>query len=260
MKKIRWDIILILIAIICFSIYGFISYKNYTLKQKAENVRQELENLINEDTVLVDVDNNKDSDGDGVMDYISPYENLFQEYPDMSAWLYIPDTNVNYPVMYTPDDEEYYLYRDFFGNDDKNGTLFIDTDCSLDDERANIIIHGHHMKSGAMFGSLEKYLDEEYEKEHSYVYLYTRNELRKYEVMSVFTSQVYDADSDNFKYYEYFKFNDEDRFEEYYKNIKALSVYDTGVEAEYGDEFLTLSTCSYHTAKGRLAVIARRIQ
>jgi sortase B len=78
--------------------------------------------------------------------------------------------------------------------------------------------------------------------------------------MSVFTSQVYDADSDNFKYYEYFKFNDEDRFEEYYKNIKALSVYDTGVEAEYGDEFLTLSTCSYHTAKGRLAVIARRIQ
>jgi sortase B len=255
MKKIRWDIILILIAVICFSIYGVISYKNYTLKHKAEEVREELENIINEDTVLVESDKNDD----GGQNYVSPYENLFKEYPDMSAWLYIPDTNVNYPVMYTPDDEEYYLYRDFFGNDDKNGTLFIDTDCSLDDERANIIIHGHHMKSGAMFGSLEKYLDEEYEKEHSYVYLYTRNELRKYEILSVFESQVYDADSDNFKYYEYFKFDNKDRFEEYYKNIKALSVYDTGVEAEFGDEFLTLSTCSYHTAKGRLAVIARRI-
>jgi sortase B len=254
MKKIRWDIILIIIAIICFSIYGIISYQNYALKQKAEDVRKELENIINEDTI------NEDTPLGETDIYISPYENLFQEYPDMIAWLYIPDTNINYPVMYTPDDEEYYLYRDFFGNDDKNGTLFIDTDCSLSYERANIIIHGHHMKSGAMFGSLEKYLDEEYEKEHSYIYLYTSEEMRKYEVISVFESQVYDANSDKFKYYEYFNFDDEETFEEYYENIKKLSVYDTGVEAEFGDEFLTLSTCSYQTEKGRLAVIAKKVK
>jgi sortase B len=159
--------------------------------------------------------------------------------------------------MYTPDDNEYYLYRDFWGNDDKNGTLFIDARCSIGDERSNIIIHGHHMKSGEMFGSLQKYLDFDYEKEHPYIYLYTRDEERTYEIISVFESQVYAADSDKFKYYEYFRFDDEETFNVYYENIKNLSVYDTGVEATLGDEFLTLSTCSYHTENGRLAVIAK---
>jgi sortase B len=59
-------------------------------------------------------------------------------------------------------------------------------------------------------------------------------------------------------YYNYFRFDDEETFDEYYSNIKKMSVYDTGVEAKYGDEILTLSTCSYHTKDGRLAVIARK--
>jgi sortase B len=201
---------------------------------------------------------NVDKKVDKTEKYVSPYEKIFNSNVDMCAWLYIPDTNIDYPVMQTLDDEEYYLYRDFYGNDDKNGTLFVDTDCSLDDENANIIIHGHHMKSGEMFGSLEKYLDEEYGQAHSTIYLYTRDEVREYEVISVFTSKVYNEDTDQFLYYNYFRFDNEETFDEYYSNIKKMSVYDTGVEAEYGDEFLTLSTCSYHTKDGRLAVIARK--
>ena len=249
-RQIRWDLVLVIVAVICFGAFGVISYRNMQLERNASEVREKIAEIRDSDV----------GEKEQERKYSTPYDSLFEMNDDMAAWLLIPGTDIDYPVMQTPNDEEYYLYRDFFGNKDKNGTLFIDTDCSLDDERANILIHGHHMKSGAMFGNLTEYEDEAYEKEHSKIYLHTRDEMRVYEVLAVFHAKVYQSRTDKFLYYNYPKFDTKERFDEYYQNIKKMSLYDTGVTAEFGDELITLSTCAYHTKNGRFAVVAKRVQ
>lgn len=249
MKKIRFDILFLVVAVICFGIYGVISYNNARLARNADEVRARIQ-----ETYL------PAKTAEDTLAYVSPYQSIFDSNEDCIAWLNIPDTNIDYPVMQTPGDEEYYLYRNFFGEDDKNGTLFLDTDCSLAQERSNLLIHGHHMKSGAMFGNLEKYADADFGKEHSKMYLYTHDEMRVYEVLSVFLAKVYKGKTDKFRYYAYFSFDEQDKFDEYYKHIKKMSLYDTNVVAEYGDEVITLSTCAYHTKNGRFVVVGKRVE
>ena len=183
---------------------------------------------------------------------------LSEKNPDCAAWLQIPGTNIDYPVMQHLEDENYYLDKDFYQNSDKNGSLILDNDSDLKKTGANLIIHGHNMKSGEMFGKLTAYEDETYGNEHSLMYVYTKEGLRTYQLIAAFYSKVYYEDEDVFKFYKYFG-QDKEAFEKFYTNVKALSIYNTGVEAVYGDEFLTLSTCTYHTENGRFVVVGKRI-
>lgn len=187
----------------------------------------------------------------------NPYQDSFLANEDMAAWLVVPDTRIDYPVMWTPRDENYYLRRNFEGKDDQNGCLILDTDSRVDPMTTNLIIHGHNMKSGAMFGDLEKYKDESYFQEHREMLLHTEEGLHTYEVIAVFRSQVYKKTDQVFKFYQFFQADTQEEFDDFYNNIMELSLYDTGVTAEYGDRFLTLSTCSYHVDRGRFVVVAR---
>ena len=191
---------------------------------------------------------------------VNPYRDSFLANSDMAAWLQIPNTGIDYPVMWTPDDEEYYLRRGFDGSDDKNGCLILDTDSNLNPLTTNLIIHGHNMKSGAMFGTLTDYEDEAYYQEHKNIILYTRECRRNYEVIAVFRSQVYKKTDDVFKFYKFFQAETREEFEDFYNNIKELSFYDTGLTAEFGDCFITLSTCSYHVEQGRFVVVAKEVE
>ena len=191
--------------------------------------------------------------------YVSPYAAFFEEYPDIVAWLHIPDTNISYPVMWTPGDETYYLYRNYDGTDNLNGSLLLDTDSSLDPLTTNLIIHGHNMRSGAMFGNLTDYEDESYYEQHKEMLLYTDDCERKYEVIAVFRSQVFRKSDTVFKYYKFFQANTEEEFNDFYESIKRMSVYDTGVTAEFGDHFITLSTCVSHVENGRFVVVAKEV-
>lgn len=187
----------------------------------------------------------------------NPYQDSFLANADMAAWLVVPDTRIDYPVMWTPRDENYYLRRGFDGQDDQNGCLILDTDSCVDPMTTNLIIHGHNMKSGAMFGDLDKYQDESYFQEHREMQLHTEDGLHTYEVIAVFRSQVYKKTDQVFKFYQFFQADTQEEFDDFYNNIKELSLYDTGVTAEFGDRFLTLSTCSYHVDRGRFVVVAR---
>lgn len=190
----------------------------------------------------------------------NPYAESFLANPDMAAWLQIPDTNIDYPVMWTPRDETYYLYRDFYGKDNKNGCLLLDTDSCLDPLTTNLIIHGHNMKSGAMFGNLTDYEKQSFYEDHKKISLYTKECQRNYEVIAVFRSQVYKKTDRVFKFYQFFQADTEEEFRDFYDNIKALSLYDTGVTASLGDHFLTLSTCVYHVEQGRFVVVAKEVE
>lgn len=190
----------------------------------------------------------------------NPYRDSFLANEDMAAWLKIDDTVIDYPVMWTPRDETYYLYRGFDGKEDKNGCLILDTDSSLDPLTTNLIIHGHNMRSGAMFGTLTDYEDEEYFRKHRIIRLYTEDYERRYEVIAAFRSQVYRKKDTVFKFYKFFQADDPEEFDDFYQNIKALSLYDTGVTAEFGNHFITLSTCTYHVEQGRFVVVAKEIE
>lgn len=202
---------------------------------------------------------------------LSQYRTLYELNPDMAGWLKIEGTVIDYPVMQTPEDEGYYLSRDFYGEESSSGCLIMDTDSHVgtgakdegyakgQEPSTNLIIHGHTMRNGEMFGDLDLYKDETYGKEHSRICFDSLYEEREYELLAVFYSQVYYESDDVFKYYQFFQADTREEFEDWYGNIKKLSLYDTGVTAEFGDEFLTLSCCAYHVEDGRFVVVAKRI-
>lgn len=202
---------------------------------------------------------------------LNEYQTLFQKNSDLIGWLTIPDTNINYPVMQTKEDEDYYLSYDFEKNKNKNGCLILDSDSNAgvgkkdqdyqkgSKPSTNLIIHGHTMKSGEMFGKLSLYEKKEYGTSHKFICFDSLYEKRTYEVISVFYSQVFYQNQDVFKYYKFFQADSESEFGDWYTNIKTMSLYDTGVTAEWGDEFITLSCCSYQTEDGRFVVIGKRI-
>ena len=203
---------------------------------------------------------------------LEEYKNLQQQNKDLAGWISIENMHVDYPVMQTLQDEEYYLRRDFLGNENEEGCLIMDTDSVIGTGTSashyqngsrpgtNLIIHGHNMKNGSMFGELELYADQIYGLQHANICFDSLYEHRKYEIISVFYARVLEKDSTEFKYYNFFEAENKEEFNQYYQNIMELSLYETGVEAEYGDQFLTLSTCAYQEENGRFVVIAKRVE
>lgn len=183
---------------------------------------------------------------------------LYEQNLDLAGWLSIEGTVIDYPVMFRPDDRDYYLTHNFDRRKDKNGALFIQADCDPFQPGGNTIIHGHNIKSGNMFGDLNKYKDETYFREHPVIRFDTLYERGEYRIVAVFLSQVYRKNDSVFKYYQFLQADTEAEFDDFVSNIKALALYKTGVDAKYGDTFITLSTCSYHTENGRLVVVARK--
>lgn len=189
---------------------------------------------------------------------LQQYVDLYEENKDLVGWISIEGMKIDYPVMQNEDDG-YYLHRDFYGNDSKYGCLYVKGQADID-AGTNFIIYGHNMKDGSMFGDLDLYLKESFYKEHPAISFDTLYEERIYEIVAVFRSQVYNVDDDVFKYYQFYEADTQEEFEDFYGNIKELSLYDTGVEAKFGDTFLTLSTCAYHVQDGRLVVAAKRVE
>lgn len=185
------------------------------------------------------------------------YDELYAQNPDMYGWITIEDTRIDYPVMYTPEDPEYYLHRSFEKKYSISGVPFIDGDC--DAGCYNYIIYGHHMDHGSMFSALLDYKDEEFCKEHSRIIFDTIEEHGEYEVIAAFSSKVYKKAEDGvFIWYNYTDLSDEEDFNEYIAGINSLKLYDTGVSAEYGDELVTLSTCGKNSSV-RFVVVAKRV-
>lgn len=189
---------------------------------------------------------------------LEKYKSLYMENGDVAGWLTVEGTKIDYPVMQCEDDE-YYLHHDFDGKDSKYGCLYVRERADLENG-TNFVIYGHNMRDGSMFGELDLYLEEEFYREHPCLSFDTLFEERSYEILAVFRSQVYSDDADVFKYYQFYEADTKEEFDDFYENIKELSLYDTGVTAEFGDTFLTLSTCAYHVDNGRLAVVAKRVK
>lgn len=185
------------------------------------------------------------------------FQELAEENPDMAGWLSIPDTKVDYPVMYLAEDNDFYLSHGFTKEEDRNGLLVLDKRCDPWGDGCHILIHGHNMRSGAVFGELKHYREKAYWEEHPVISYKTLFEERSYEVMAVFVSSVYDEDTADFRFFDYIAMDTEEEFREYVSGAKAQSLYDTGIDAEWGDRLITLSTCEYTKENGRLVIVGR---
>lgn len=184
------------------------------------------------------------------------YDELYEMNNDLFGWIALPGAEVSYPVMYTPDDPEHYLRRAFDGSYSVSGVPFLDADCYRG--CGNYIVYGHYMKNGTMFGTLSDYADEAYWEEHRTIKFDMVDVPGEYEVIAAFYAKIYNVDDEGvFRYYEYKELPDEETFNEYISQVKAAALYDTGITAVYGDQLLTLSTCSYHTEDGRFVVVAK---
>lgn len=221
-------------------------------------------NGVKEQNAMEELGNLKIGGEDLVTDkgtVVAKYSELYKINPDIIGWLKIEGTMIDYPVMHTPDDPEYYLHRGFDKQKAKAGTLFMDESSDIFTPTFNFMIYGHNMKNGTMFRDLIKYESKEFYKEHKYIQFDTiyKGGQGKYEVVAAAYSKIYPASSNAFKYYKYAGATSESDFNTFIKGIKAEAAYDTGATAEYGDQLILLSTCAYHTDEGRFYVVAKRV-
>lgn len=183
---------------------------------------------------------------------------LLEENGDLIGWLTIPDTKIDYPVLFTRG-EDYYLRRDFYKEKSTAGSLYIDKHADMAPRDINILIHGHNMNNGTMFHDLLNYKKKSFYEDHKTFFYYTLEEKEEYEIIAVFLSKVYNVQDEVFKYYQFYGEQDEESYQEYIKNITELSLYSTGNSATYPEELITLSTCEYSKEDGRLVVVGKRV-
>lgn len=184
------------------------------------------------------------------------YAELQQQNPDLYGWIKIDNTVIDYPVMHTPNDPEKYLRCNFDGEKNMAGTIFMDYRCTPQSD--NQILYGHNMKNGTMFGSLLNYQSQEYWKDHKVIHFDTLHEQQDFEVVAAFFDRIYSVNDREFKYYNFIQPNSKEEYDRAIHAYKEKALYDTGVSPHYGDQLLTLSTCSYHVEEGRFVVVAKK--
>lgn len=177
---------------------------------------------------------------------------LQAQYPDVRGWLTIPGTNVDYPVLQSgKENPEFYLRRNYRGEYNINGSLFLQWNCPAEDG-LNRIIYGHNMNSGAMFGNLEQYEDAAFWAAHRNVFFQTEKGLEEYTVVSVLKTDI--------RKFPFTKvdFPDEVSLKEYVERAKSQELFETGENVADCHTVLTLVTCAYEWDGARTVVIAVR--
>lgn len=249
--------VLLLVIIVCVVRIVQVYYASVMHDRQEEQLREEVAEQEVWQTETGTVEQAPDAENDEPV-VLSKYASLLKKNKDLIGWLSIEGMKIDYPVMQC-DDNEYYLHHSFQKKTDKYGCLFVKDIADVNTPGTNFVIYGHNMKDGSMFGDLDYYREKSFYRKHPVISFDTLYEERNYEIIAVFLSQVYKKNEDVFKYYDFYEAETEKEFNKFYKNVKKMSLYDTGVEAEYGDTFLTLSTCAYHVEDGRLAVVAKRV-
>ena len=173
---------------------------------------------------------------------------LFAQNSECIGWVCIPDTEVDYPVMHTPENPQKYLRLNFSGEYSVSGVPFLDGRCSLD--RDHLIIYGHNMKNGTMFGTLKRYMGQDYLLEHPFIEFETETGCVQYEVFAVAVVDKTDA------WYHFIEAGSEAAYEEQIAYIRGKALLTTKTVPAYGQQLLTLSTCYGSGSDSRLIVIA----
>ncbi|GHV38711.1 hypothetical protein FACS189490_01090 [Clostridia bacterium] len=172
---------------------------------------------------------------------------------DIVGYLRIADTTIDYPVLQSSDND-YYINRNIYGQTIKSGSVFMDYENDITKEDYNTVIYGHNMHEDVMFHDLRNFTDKKYWETHRYV---TFNTLYEDMTWEIFT--FYEIDFNDFFYYRV-NFNNSEEFSALASEMKAKSMYDTGVQISPGDRVLTLSTCTNEQVDMRFVLGAKLVK
>ena len=186
------------------------------------------------------------------------YLPFYQLNSDMVGWITIPDTKINYPVLQTPDNPDYYLHRNFDKMGSDWGAIYAEEGCDINLPSDNVILYGHHMKDGSMFAQLNKFQFKDFWQTHQTFSFDTLYERHTYQIFAVFKTTA-NLGASHFPYHKFIDAATEVEYNAFIDKIKLLDFYDTGITPQYGDELLLLSTCEYTLDNGRFVVCAVRV-
>ncbi len=188
---------------------------------------------------------------------LEPYAGLYELNNDMVGWLQIPNTDLKYPVMQTPAEKDYYLYRDFDKGESKRGAIYAWETADINKPSDNITMFGHNMKDGSMFATLNNYVNQYFWEDNKMIVFDTLYEYHTYKIFAVFKTTA--TLNKGFEYHKFVDAANQAEFDEFVSTCKKLSFYDTGITPVYGDKLICLSTCEYTLENGRLVVAAVRL-
>lgn len=163
------------------------------------------------------------------------FEGLMAKNPDVAAWIHIPALNISYPVVQGKDND-YYLHHMFNREANINGSIFIDFHNQSDFTDSNTIVYGHNMRDGSMFGTLDRYQDQELYEQYPCFYIYVPGYVLEYQIVSCYAGRTWGIG------YTY-QFPTPEDFQDFINKIRSYAGYDTGTEVGVEDRIVTLSTC-----------------
>ncbi|WP_270467377.1 class B sortase [Butyribacter intestini] len=245
-KRKQVGILFVLIGVLLILVFGFGEYQSYKSAIEIRKLQQLKE---------ASSDNGNGIDTSKIL---PEYRNLYKTNSDLVGWLVVNGTQINYPVVQSTVYQEFYLDHNFDGENDESGAVFADARNDVFKPDDNVILYGHNMKNGSIFGTLQYYLDKSYYEKHKTMSFDTLYKRYDYQIVAVGLSKITDESADTFKYYDFLNAAGEKEFDNFKEKIKSLEVYDTGVKMKYGDKLITLSTCNSVEKNGRLFVIAKR--
>lgn len=234
-KKRGWIFLLVGSVIILICAVSFVAFYMISHKRSEMNVA-EMRELVNHEYQYSDSDS---ISGSAQLMIPVDFDKLKEINPDIYAWIYIPGTEVDYPVLQNEDDS-YYLTHDANGNASVDGAIYSEKINSKMFDDFNTVLYGHNMKNGSMFRSLHNYEEPDFLDNHRYIYIYTSEFIITYKVFAVYRYDdrhilnSYDFSDDEIKksYIEYI-FN--------MKNLYSTVKNDETVDVD--SHILTLSTC-----------------
>lgn len=246
-----YNIAIVFFALL-FLVSGGVLAKRFYDDRQTENEFASLQSMIEP------VSAEQTADDAPVKDNTARFAALQARNPDFMGWISIEGTNLSFPVMYAPSNKDFYLRHDFDGAYSNYGVPYLDEKCILGQEGAsnNLVVYGHNMKTGTIFGCLTEYKKADYYAAHPTITFDTLYGDGNYEVFGAFAIDV--VEDQSFWYNTYLNM-DETQFAEFVNQVKTRSDVDSGITPVYGDELLTLSTCEYSTSNGRYVVCARKV-
>ncbi len=261
-KKKKLSAVQWIIIVLCVGVFAFSGWKIYGIsasyKENEDTYNDIADAVLTDPGVAVVIDDSEEDDAWPLGEVAPPTEQVVELVPAVDfnalykisknavAWLYCPDTVINYPVAKAKDNS-YYVRRSLNGKYSNGGTLFVDYRNSKDFSDRNTIIYGHHLRNGKMFACLEQYRKQAYYDKHPVFYLTTPT--GKYR-LEAFSGYVTPAVSNAYR----LSFSGNSDFESWLASVKKKSTFKSDVVVTATDKVVTLSTCAYDYDNARYVV------
>jgi sortase B len=253
-KIVKISLIAAVVLVPCI-IFGSVMYKGYVETEKSyKEIEREYTELAMSYVTEYEVEEDIPEDIDANMGKTVDFAALMQQEKDIYAWINIPETGVDYPILQSGDNknDDYWLNHNLDGSTGYPGTIFTERMFGKDFKPFNTVIYGHNMKNQTMFGGLHNYEHDDYLEKHPYIYIYTPQMTYKYQVVCAATiSDVHLAVAYN-------GYKTESQRQQFLNYLLSNAVTMSGIETDIYDNYITLSTCTNSEVR-RFVVLAKCI-